>query len=276
MLPALLIAAVYNTLCFGGPLSQGYANLAGPEFFRVGQSQGLLGITYPHLDALWQTTFGPYRGIFLLSPFLLLAVPGFVVLFRQRAWRSETWLWLGICAVYFLFTISYFAWDGGASLGPRHFIPALPFLILPIAFLLKEQRALRPLAVGLILFSILVVTLSVAVYPLNDPVFDSPLTQRLAPLLLGIAPDQQHPNIPPAQLFSAFGREAPLFPHAILDNNWGQLFHLPGIWQLLPLLLLQSLILFRFWRGTRALASPASFPPKRASHQPKDEDAGGA
>ncbi len=258
MLPALSLAAIYNTLCFGGPFNQGYANLAGPEVFRVGQAQGILGITFPHLDALWQTTFGPYRGIFLLSSFLLLSVPGFVVLFRQRAWRGEAWLWLSICVVYFLFTISYFAWDGGASLGPRHFVPALPFLVLPIAFLLKASRAIRPLAVALILLSIVVVTLSVAVYPLNDPVFDSPLTQRLIPLLLGIQPDQQHPTIAASQLLAALGREAPLFPHALLDNNWGQLFHLPGIWQLLPLGVLQSLILLRFWRGTRAIsAGPA-------------------
>ncbi len=252
MLPSLTIAAVYNTLCFGGPFNQGYANLAGPEIFRVGQAQGVLGITYPHLEALWQTTFGPYRGLFLLSPFLLLAVPGFVTLFRQRSWRGEAWLWLGICAGYFLFTISYFAWDGGASLGPRHFVPALPYLVLPIAFLIKEHRAIRPLATALILLSVVVVALSVAVYPLNDPLFDSPLTQRLLPLLLGIQPDPQHVNLSAAQLFSAFEREAPLFPHALLDNNWGQLFHLPGIWQLLPLVLLQSLVLFRFWRGTRA------------------------
>ncbi|HEY7124033.1 MAG TPA: hypothetical protein VH540_08805 [Ktedonobacterales bacterium] len=251
MLPSLTIAAVYNTLCFGGPFNQGYANLAGPEIFRVGQSQGVLGITFPHLEALWQTTFGPYRGIFLLSPFLLLAVPGFVVLMRQRPWRSEARLWLGICAVYFLFTISYFAWDGGASLGPRHFVPALPYLVLPIAFLVKERRAIRPLAVALILLSVVLVALSVAVYPLNDPLFDSPLTQRLLPLLLGIQPDPQHLNLSASQLLATFGREAPLFPHALLDNNWGQLFHLPGIWQLLPLVLLQSLILLRFWRSSQ-------------------------
>lgn len=263
-LPALSIAAVYNTLCFGGPLNQGYANLAGPEVFRVGQAQGILGITFPHLEALWQTTFGPYRGIFLLSSFLLLAVPGFVVLFRQRAWRGEAWLWLSISVVYFLFTISYYAWDGGASLGPRHFVPALPFLVLPIAFLVKASRAIRPLAVALILLSTVVVTLSVAVYPLNDPVFDSPLTQRLIPLLLGIQPDQQHPALAASPLLAALGREAPLFPHALLDNNWGQLFHLPGIWQLLPLVLLQSLILLRFWRGTRA--RPAELAPQSAEN----------
>jgi hypothetical protein len=258
MLPSLVLAAIYNTLCFGAPWNQGYANLAGPEAFRVGQSQGLLGITVPHLDALWQTTFGPYRGLFLLSPFLLLAVPGFVLLFRQRAWRSEAALWLGIAVVYFLFVISYFAWDGGYSLGPRHFIPALPFLVLPIALVLKQRGWLRGPAAALIGLSISIVTLATAVFPLNDPRFDAPLTERVIPLLLGLQPDPNHPNLPIAALWSAFLREAPFFTHAQLDNNWGEVFRLPGIWQLLPLLLGASIILARFWRRTRPGTPPGT------------------
>lgn len=260
-LPMLAIAAVYNTVCFGLPWNQGYANLAGPEAFRVGQSQGLLGVTFPHLDALWQTTFGPYRGLFLLSPFLLLAVPGFVLLFRQRTyigWRSEAWLWLGIVVIYFLFAISYYAWDGGYSLGPRHFVPALPFLVLPIALVLQQRGWPRWLAVALIALSVAIVTLATAVFPLNDPRFDSPLSQRVLPLLLGIQPDAAHPVIAPATLWSDFWREAPLFLHAQFDNNWGEVFRLPGIWQLLPLVFAAGLILARFWWRTRRSALPAS------------------
>ncbi len=270
MVPSLAIAAVYNTLCFGAPWNQGYANLAGPESFRVGQSQGFMGITFPHLDALWQTTFGPYRGLFLLSPFLLMAAPGFVWLFRQcRAWRSEAWLWLGIVVVYFLFSISYYAWDGGYSLGPRQFIPALPFLALPIALALKRRGWVRVLTTALIALSIVVVTLATAVFPLNDPRFDSPLTQNVLPLLLGLHPDPTHPAISGAVLWSAFWRQAPLFLNAQLDNNWGEVVRLPGIWQLLPLFIAAGLILLRFWLRTR----PASARPLRfaaAEHRPAE------
>ncbi len=268
VLPSLVIDAVYNTLCFGAPWNQGYANLAGPESFRVGQSQGLLGVTLPHLDALWQTTFGPYRGLFLLSSFLLLAVPGFVWLFRRCAeMRSEAWLWLSIVVVYFLFAISYYAWDGGYSLGPRHFIPALPFLVLPVALALRRRGWVRALTTALIALSIVIVTLATAVFPLNDPRFDSPLTQNVLPLLLGLHPDPTHPAIPAATLWSAFWQQAPLFLHAQLDNNWGEVFRLPGIWQLLPLLIAAGLILLRFWRGTRpAPATP--LPGTAAEGQP--------
>lgn len=257
MLPSLAIAAVYNTLCFGSPINQGYANLAGPEAFRVGQSQGVFGITVPHLDALWQTTFGPYRGMFLLSPFLLLAIPGFLLLFRQRLWKSEAILWLSIALLYFLFAISYYAWDGGYSLGPRHFLPALPFLVLPIALVLKERRWLRTLSVALIALSIVVVTLATAVFPLNDPRFDAPLTERVLPLLVGIQPDAAHPGVAWSTLWSAFWSN-PLLTNAQLDNNWGELFRLPGIWQLLPLVIGAAIVLLRFWRSTRPSAVSVS------------------
>src|SRR5262249_52991458 len=155
-----------------------YAHLAGPEVFRTGQAQGLFGVTYPHLDALWQTTCGPYRGIFLLSPVLLLAMPGFVTLWRLVAWRAEARLWLGCVLAFGLFTISYFAWDGGFSLGPREFLPALPFLMLPIGALLalEQQQRWRMIAAVLALVSVLIVGLATAAGPLVDPQYTSPLT----------------------------------------------------------------------------------------------------
>ncbi|HEU5200938.1 MAG TPA: hypothetical protein VFU32_14970 [Ktedonobacterales bacterium] len=256
ILPSLALAGIYNTLCFGSPFNQGYANLAGPEVFRVGQSQGLLGITFPHLDALWQTTFGPYRGMFLLSPFLLLAIPGFLLLFRQRVWKSEAILWLSIVLVYFLFAISYYAWDGGYSLGPRHFLPALPFLVLPVALVLKKQGWIKIVSVALIALSIVIVTLATAVFPLNDPRFDAPLTQRVLPMLVGIQPDAAHPGVAWSTLWSAFWSN-PLLTSAQLDNNWGELFRLPGIWQLLPLGVVVAIVLLRFWRSTRPGAAAA-------------------
>ncbi len=221
-LPPLLVGALYNTLAFGGPLSLGYANLAGPQVFRTGQAQGIMGVASPHLDALWQTTFGPYRGIFLISPLLLLAIPAFVALWRRAEWAAETRLWLGIVLAYGLFSVSYFAWDGGFSFGPRQFLPALPFMVLPIGELLRPEhdRRWRIAAAILAAWSIVVVEAATAVGALFDPKYTSPLTQYVLPRLLA-------------------GR---------LDNNWGLIFGLRGLPQLLPLYLLVALILWRHWR----------------------------
>jgi hypothetical protein len=259
--PALALAAVYNTLAFGGPLGTGYAHLAGPEAFRAGQAQGFMGITYPHLDAIWQTTFGPYRGLFLLSPVLLLAIPGFVLLARDRAWRAEVALWLGIVVAYFGFVVSYFEWDGGFSLGPRHFLPALPFLVLPIGELLRPGRApaWRGAVATLSAVSIAIVGLATATDPLIDPRFDSPLTEWVLPALAGISPDPTRPAPTAGALAAAFARGGPLLTQAQLNNNWGMVLGLPGGLQLVPLLAVVGLTLaWRSWRGRvagRALAT---------------------
>ena len=236
-LPPLLLGALYNMLTFGAPLALGYSHLAGPTTFRVGQSQGLLGVTTPHLDALWQTTFGPHRGIFLLSPVLVLAIPGFLLLLRRQAWRPEARLALGAVLLYALFAVSYFAWDGGYSLGPRQFLPALPFLLLPLGELVRPGRARgwNVAVVVLSLLSVVIVGLATAVGPLVDPRFASPLTQWVLPLLAGLAPDPALPVVPSGALLAALWRSAPFFMQARLENNWGQLFGLPGLTQLLPL-----------------------------------------
>jgi hypothetical protein len=232
--PPLLAGAVYNTLAFGGPLSQGYAYLAGPQIYRTGQAQGIMGITYPHLDALWQTTFGPYRGMFLLSPVLLLAIPGFRMLWKRIEWRAEARLWLAIVAVYGLFSVSYFAWDGGFSIGPRQFLPALPFLMLPIGEVVRRRpHPYWRIATGaLAALSVLVMSAATAMGPLFDQRYPSPLTQLVWPRLLA----------------------------GHVDNNWGMLFGLPGLLQLLPLVMLAALIVARHWRSVRPHATVFSGP----------------
>lgn len=268
MVPPLALAATYNTLAFGGPLHQGYAYLAGPAAYRIGQAQGFMGITYPHLDALWQTTFGPYRGLFLLSPVLVLAVPGFVLLSRSPAWRAEIALWSGIVVAYFLFVVSYFEWNGGFSLGPRHFLPALPFLVLPIGALLqpKHARAWRIAAAILSGASLAIVGLATATGPLINPRFDAPLAQWVLPSLTGMSPDPTRPAVTAGALGTALLRAFPFFTHAQLDNNWGMLLGLPGALQLVPLLSVIGLVLgWRAWRArlaaqadAPALGAPAS------------------
>jgi 4-amino-4-deoxy-L-arabinose transferase-like glycosyltransferase len=256
-LPPLVVAGVYNTLAFGGPLSQGYAHLAGPLTFQRGQAQGFMGITYPHLDALWQTTFGPYRGLFVLSPVLVLSIPGFILLARRTGWRREVALWVAIVLIYGLFVISYYAWDGGYSLGPRHFLPALPFLILPLAELVRPGRAQfwRVTTAILACVSIAIVTLATATGPLMNPAFTAPLSEYVVPALLGLPTDPAHPAASAANLGRGLLRSVPFFPHAVLDNNWGMLFGLPGLFQLLPLI--TSIVLILAWRTWRTHVAAA-------------------
>jgi hypothetical protein len=254
-LPALAIELIYNAAAFGSPLGIGYGHLAGPDEFKQGQAQGFFGLTYPHLDAIWGTTFSPYRGIFVLSPVLLLAIPGCLYLWRRQAWRAETLVCAAIGGAFFVLNWSYFAWDGGYSMGPRQVLVCLPFMMLPIGqlvtpYMRKGMRLWSSATASLAAYSIVVVELSAAIRPLFDQRFASPLTQWVLPQLAGMNVDFAHPNATQATLGSALWHSAPLFLSAHLELNWGMSLGLPGIAQLAPLALCVAVILL--WPSLRA------------------------
>jgi hypothetical protein len=205
-------AELYNVSAFHTLWAGGYAHLTDP-YFAHGMAQGILGVGLPQWNAIWGTTFSPYRGLFILSPWLLLAGPGFVAMAR-RGLRLEAWLCGVISAAYFLFQAGYAFWDGGASVGPRHFLPALPFLVFPVLFALQEARS-RRIGQSLICFSVVQLVLIVMTNPLyGDPRY---VQNVMLPFF-----DQTLHDL-------AIGR---------LQNNWGMVFALPSYASLIPLVFL--------------------------------------
>src|SRR5262245_5339032 len=72
-LPFAAALAAYNEACFGAPFATGYRYLGRfPEISQYGAS----GFGLPRLEALWGLTLSPFRGLFVYSPFLMLALPG--------------------------------------------------------------------------------------------------------------------------------------------------------------------------------------------------------
>jgi hypothetical protein len=140
--PWALVLAGYHTWAFGSPLATGY-DFVYLEEFAEGMAVNY-GIGAPDLAVLGQLTFGSYRGLFYLSPVLLLASWGLVVRLGERARGREISpsnvgeplrvgdlvLALSIVAWYLLLNSAYYMWDGGASLGPRHAVPMLGFLAI--------------------------------------------------------------------------------------------------------------------------------------------------
>lgn len=191
LIPAALLAA-YNTACFGGPLHLGYQSLANDYFASAIQS-GFLGFDPPDLEIAGELTLFEYRGLLPLSPFLILAVPGVYWMLRDRPSRP-----LGLlCVLAFtalLALISGFRfWNGGAAMGPRHLVPVIPFLIIPVAFAIDRLCRLAPraapaLAVALVATSITICTACVAVQP---EFFDIQAVQSPAPEIA--IPSREHP-----------------------------------------------------------------------------------
>lgn len=143
---------LYHQVAFGSPLETGYKHLndAAYQPWHLG---GFLGIRYPDPRAFALSFFSPLRGLFTLSPFLLLALPGLGVLKREARARGElrAHFWLGVALLlgytYFTSSFAYDSW--GWTTGPRHLTGLVPFLLLPVALLLERLRGLnRPALLG--------------------------------------------------------------------------------------------------------------------------------
>jgi hypothetical protein len=143
LLPPAIALAAYHQAAFGNPLYTGYRYLldAGYQWWHTG---GLFGIKLPSLTAFGHSFFSPLRGLFTLSPMLVLALPR---LFDPRALRTrdpELLLSLAMFVLYTYFTSSFSHLSWGWSTGPRHLTPLVPFLLLPMALAFRSLPAGAP------------------------------------------------------------------------------------------------------------------------------------
>jgi hypothetical protein len=232
ILPGALIAAgwmTYNTAIFGSPLELGYSY---SELWTEQHHTGFMSLTWPHWEVIWGITFSPFRGLFVLSPLLLLAMPGFVLWWRSGEHRPEFWVALTSAVIVFLFNSSSIMWWGGYAIGPRYLLPMLPFMALPIVFVFREwedRMWMRVLSIVLFAWSLIAtwgLTLAERAFP--------PETLR-NPLVEYAWPNWQTGNI---------------------ARNLGMFLHLPGILSLLPLLVGVTALLAALWFLSRQ--EPAS------------------
>jgi hypothetical protein len=119
--------ALYNHYAFHSWTHLAYSNI--PR-----QQQGFFGIGLPK-PAVFATLLLDSRGLLTLSPVLILAALGLVVLYN-RGRRAEALSIAGICLCYIGYDSGYYLPFGGGFMGPRFLTTMLPFLALglPIAF----------------------------------------------------------------------------------------------------------------------------------------------
>lgn len=142
--PLLGALMLYHRAAFGSPFTSGYKflNDAAYQGWHVG---GFLGIKWPDARAFFLSLFSPLRGLFVLSPFLLGSLWGvgdgrvkerpYFVLVVALLWGNA----------YFTSSFTYDSW--GWTVGPRHLTPMLPFLMLPLGWLLERLKSGVPFAV---------------------------------------------------------------------------------------------------------------------------------
>ncbi len=142
-LSAAIVAAgwmLYNNTVFGGPLTLGYGF---SEQWVTQHHAGFLSLTLPSVAALWGITFGLFRGLFVLAPWLLLAVPGFASWWRSAEHRAEWWAAFASVLSIYLFNASSVMWWGGFAIGPRYILPMLPFMALAAAYAFRAGTQWR-------------------------------------------------------------------------------------------------------------------------------------
>ncbi len=96
-------------------------------------------------EALLGTLVSPGRGLFVFTPVLLLAVPGFVAAFRTPRDRALACGLAAIAVAQWVVVSRFPHWWGGHSFGPRLMSDILPFLVFLAGYAVAPIVALAPL-----------------------------------------------------------------------------------------------------------------------------------
>jgi hypothetical protein len=167
-LPFVVLMAIYQWLSFGSPFRT--AVEASTPFTQKGLLFGV--IRMPSMDALYGITLSQYRGLFFVSPILLLAFAGFFTMKRNR----EFWSIVAIVITFILAIASFNGWSGGFAFGPRYLVPIIP--LLGIAMMASKPRRWWILPAML---SIGLNFIATATDPMPSPELQHPVSRYLVP-----------------------------------------------------------------------------------------------
>ncbi|MEA2489408.1 MAG: hypothetical protein QOH21_1200, partial [Acidobacteriota bacterium] len=95
--PFAVVLMAYQAVAFGSPFRTSVEN-TDPAFLEQGALFGVLHL--PRADVVAEILFGRYRGLFYLSPVLLVAIAGVVVMLFRRRLRSELAVVASIVAIF--------------------------------------------------------------------------------------------------------------------------------------------------------------------------------
>ena len=174
--PFALLLALYTRAAFGSYFSLSYRYEEAPHL-RALAASGLFGIGPPSWKYLAGILADPSKGLFVLSPVLLVALAGIGP--ARRAFSRPAFLALILAPLAILVTMSgYPFWFGGWTVGVRYIVAALPFLAVLLAF--ARESTLEAFLLGASVLAISVVSL---VFPFVPEEYPAPWATFAWPML---------------------------------------------------------------------------------------------
>ena len=153
----MLFLATYGTACFGSPIKTAYDYATSPDggagVAQLSADDPLPGFSAPLARGLSDLLFGGGEvqwPLLWTSPVLVAWLPGIWLLARRS--RAAAWL-IGATPLLIVLVMAKFrAYWGGHVADGRYIVPALPLLILPVAFAAEGLRSAlerrRPMAIA--------------------------------------------------------------------------------------------------------------------------------
>lgn len=154
--PFAALLGLYHVRLFGDPFTFTYqwSAFSGPQEEADAVTEIFAG---PTLERFFHVLFSP-RGLVIATPILLIAVLGFLPMWR-KGWRFD--VLVSLSAVIAMLAIP-FSWGnsyaGGA--GPRYFVPALPFLVAALAAAWRRWPLFAWAAAGISVLTMVAATIT--------------------------------------------------------------------------------------------------------------------
>ena len=146
----LLPFLFYNFLIFNTPFTLSRHYLDQTIWPKLG---GIDGLQIPNPFVALRLTFYPEKGIFYYSPILFISLFGLFYMYKK--FKLESKLIIFIFISFLIMNSSWWAWWGGANFGSRHLTPIMPFLIIPLIFVLKNaDKVIKISMIALLCLSI--------------------------------------------------------------------------------------------------------------------------